>query len=50
MNRKGQLVALKCRKCGAKMSGLCIEPLCKPCGGVDQIVIRLVSPRAKEKA
>lgn len=48
MNRKGQLVALKCRKCGAKMKGLCIEPLCKPCGGVDRIVIRRVTAKDKE--
>jgi hypothetical protein len=45
MNRKGQLVALKCRGCGAKMRGPCIEPLCKPCGGVDHIVIQVPRKR-----
>lgn len=49
MNRKGQLVALKCRKCGAKMRGPCIAPICKPCGGVDYIVLRRPPQPAKAK-
>jgi len=40
MNRRGQLIAIKCEKCGAKMHGPCIIPVCKPCGGVDVILIR----------
>ncbi len=41
MSRDGRLLALKCSKCGAKMSGPCIVPVCKPCGGVDHIVIQV---------
>ena len=44
MSKDGRLLALKCRKCGAKMSGPCIEPLCKPCGGVDFIVLKVGFP------
>ena len=47
MSRDGRLLALKCRACGVKMSGPCIEPICKKCGGVDHIVLRV--PRATEK-
>jgi hypothetical protein len=43
MSRDGRLLALKCRKCNAKMSGPCIEPLCKTCGGVDFIVLRMTA-------
>lgn len=39
MSRDGRLLALKCEKCGAKMRGPCILPICKPCGGTDTLVI-----------
>ena len=48
MSRDGRLLALKCEKCGRKMSGPCIVPVCKPCGGVDYIIIHV--PRSKKMA
>jgi uncharacterized OB-fold protein len=39
ISRDGRLLALKCRKCGVRMSGPCIAPICEPCGGVDRITI-----------
>lgn len=47
MSCDGRLLALKCRSCGSKMRGACIAPLCKPCGGVDSIVIKR-TPRPNE--
>jgi hypothetical protein len=47
VSSRGQLLALKCRKCGVKMSGPCIEPVCKPCGGVDSVVIQLIKKPPK---
>lgn len=41
MSRNGRLLALKCQKCGVKMSGPCIIPVCKPCGGVDYVIIQV---------
>lgn len=49
MNKKGQLVAIKCMKCGAKMRGLCLVPICKPCGGADEISIPRTANATKEE-
>ncbi len=39
MSRRGLLLALKCRGCGVKMSGPCMVPRCKPCGGFDSLLL-----------